>query len=344
MLSKIKFERFTAFEQLEVKFSPGINIFIGENGTGKTHLMKVAYAACDITKSKASFAEKINNVFLPSGRQIGRLVNRSTGSKTGSVRIFRTMPDGNEIALGLHLSNHSIEPRPTQIREHRKSWFEGQIETVYIPVKDMMANAPGFLSLYHAREIHFEEIYVDILRKAYMPILKGPHGRQRRKILEKLQTAMDGRVIVKNDEFLLHSKHGKLEFTLLAEGYRKLGLLWVLIQNGILLEGSVLFWDEPEANLNPKLIGPIVEILLELRRFGVQIFLATHDYEVLKEFDLQMKKTDQVLFHSLFRAPQTDRITCASTDEYAKISPNTIDDTFGSFIDRDIRRTMGGEK
>lgn len=344
MLSKIKFERFTAFEKLVVMFSPGINVFIGENGTGKTHLMKAAYAACDITKSRASFAEKVNNVFLPSGRRIGRLVKRSTGSTTGSVQVFRSMPDGNEIALRLNLSNHSIGPTGKQISGHRKSWFERPIETAYIPVKDMMANAPGFRSLYDAREIHFEEIYVDILRKAYMPVLKGPPDKQRRRIIEKLQKAMDGKVVVKNDEFFLHHKHGKLEFTLLAEGFRKMGLLWVLVQNGTLLKGSVLFWDEPETNINPNRIGTVVEILLELQRFGVQIFLSTHNYEVLKEFDLQIKKSDQVLFHSLFHDPETNRIACASTKEYAKISPNSIDDTFGSFIDRDITRTLEGEQ
>ena len=344
MLTKIKFDRFTAFEQLEVPFSPGINVFIGENGTGKTHLMKAAYAACDITKSKASFSEKINNVFLPSHRQIGRLVQRSTGSTKGSVRVSRLMPDGREITLGLHLSNHSIDSNSKQIRGHRQTWFEQPIETALIPVKDMMANAPGFRSLYDAREIHFEEIYVDILRKAYMPVLKGPPDKQRRQIIEKLQKAMDGKVVVKNDEFFLHNRHGKLEFTLLAEGFRKMGLLWVLVQNGTLLKGSVLFWDEPETNLNPKLIGTVVDILLELQRFGVQVFLSTHNFEVLKEFDLQLKQSDQILFHSLFRDPATNRIACSSTKEYAKISPNTIDDTFGSFIDRDIQRAVGGTK
>lgn len=347
MLTRIKFERFTAFEQLEVAFSPGVNIFIGENGTGKTHLMKAAYAACDITKTKAHFAEKINNVFLPSGRQIGRLVHRSAESTEGSVWVYRKT-DSGEIGLGLEFSNHSIDPldsSETQVRGKRKTWLEiPPIETAYIPVKDMMANAPGFPSLYDAREIHFEEIYVDILRKAYMPVLKGPLDKQRGKIIEKLQEAMDGKVVVKNDEFFM--KHGQrmLEFTLLAEGFRKLGLLWVLIQNGTLLNGSVLFWDEPETNLNPKLTGTVVEILLELQRFGVQIFLTTHNYEVLKEFDLRMKKTDRVLFHSLYRVSETGRIACESTEEYAKISPNAIDDTFGSFIDREIQRTLGGGK
>ena len=49
-LTKAKFENFTAFKDLEVEFSPGINALIGANGTGKTHLMKACYAACDFRK------------------------------------------------------------------------------------------------------------------------------------------------------------------------------------------------------------------------------------------------------------------------------------------------------
>ena len=83
-----------------------------------------------------------------------------------------------------------------------------------------------------------------------------------------------------------------MEFTLLAEGMRKLGLLWLLIQNGTLQNGSVLFWDEPETNLNPKLLGTLIEVLLQLQRAGVQVFLATHDYVILKEIDLRTRDED----------------------------------------------------
>ena len=64
-------------------------------------------------------------------------------------------------------------------------------------------------------------------------------------------------------------------------------LLWLLIQNGTLNNGSILFWDEPETNLNPKLFGPVMNILLELQRDGVQVFLATHDYLILEELGPQ---------------------------------------------------------
>ena len=66
-VTKVKFENFTAFKDLEVEFSPGINALIGANGTGKTHLMKACYAACDAFKTGDNFAEKLIGVFLPSG-------------------------------------------------------------------------------------------------------------------------------------------------------------------------------------------------------------------------------------------------------------------------------------
>ena len=342
MLVKIKFERFTAFEQLKVDFSSGINIFVGENATGKTHIMKAAYAACNIAKSKGDFAEKINNVFYPSGKQIGRLVKRSSVSSKGSVEVTRRLEGDKEIILRLSLSNHTTKPDKAAISGSSKTWTENPMEAAYIPVKDMMANASGFRSLYKEREIHFEEIYVDIIDKALLPILRGPTDKPRRQLLNSIQKAMDGRVTVKNEEFFLRSKNGELEFTLLAEGFRKMGLLWILIQNGTLLKGSVLFWDEPETNLNPKLMRTIVGILIDLQRLGVQICLTTHDYVILKEFDLQSRDDDKITYHSLFRNKDTHEIEISSTNSYLHISPNAIDDPFGSFVDREIERSMGG--
>ena len=81
---------------------------------------------------------------------------------------------------------------------------------------------------------------------------------------------------------------------------RKLGLLWILVQNGTLQKGSVLFWDEPETNLNPTLFGTVIEVLMELQRAGVQVFFATHDYVILKELDLRKNDSDAVAFHSLY--------------------------------------------
>ena len=237
-------------------------------------------------------------------------------------------------------SNHSdpLYANP----EIATDWSSLPIESVYIPVKEMLSNAPGFRSLYAAREIHFEEVYADILDRAYLPPLRGSTLGDSKRLLDTLEGVMGGKVTVRNEEFFLSNERGEIEFTLLAEGLRKLGLLWLLIRNGSLRPGAVLFWDEPETNLNPKLYGVVVDVLLELQRVGVQVFLATHDYVILKEIDLQAKGSDKVAFHSLYRSEETGEIACRSTNNFLQIHPNVISEVFDSIYDRDVQRALEG--
>ena len=335
-ITRLKLERFTAFEALDFRPSPGVNVLVGANGTGKTHLMKVAYAACDVSKTGAGFAEKLIRVFMPFGSAIGRLVKRRGESSHCDVHIHR-----GDRRLRISFSNHATVADSATVRGASR-WNAAPVQSVYVPVKEMLANAPGFNSLYAQREIHFEEIYDDILLRAYRPTLRGPTPSERKRLLTMLQKAIEGKVHVRNEEFFLRSKHGNLEFPLLAEGMRKLGLLWRLIQNGTLLEGAVLFWDEPETNLNPKLFGSVIEILLELQRMGVQIFIATHDYAVLKELDLQRREDDDLVFHSLYR--DDGEIACHTTGAYLDIHPNAIAEAFTDLYDREVERSLGGRE
>lgn len=224
------------------------------------------------------------------------------------------------------------------------TWARDGIESVYIPVKEMLSNAPGFRSLYAKREIHFEEVYSDILVRAYLPALRGSMDARREGALTRLREAIGGDVAVKGEEFFLRSQQGDLEFSLLAEGVRKLALLWLLIRNGTLQPDSILFWDEPETNLNPKLFGIVVEVLLELQRAGVQVFLATHDYVILKELDLRTTSADKVAFHSLYREEGSGEVGCATTYSYLEIHPNAVADTFTDLYDREVERSLGGAR
>lgn len=218
-------------------------------------------------------------------------------------------------------------------------WTEDALESVYIPVKEMLAHAPGFISLTAKREIAFEEVYVDIIKQAYLPKLKALPNQAYVKLYGDLGRAIGGEVILKGEHFFLKNEQGEFEFSLLAEGVRKLALIWLLIQNGSLNPGSILFWDEPEANLNPSLIGLVVETVLDLQRQGVQFFLATHNYVLLKEFDLRKKEDDGIRYISLFRN-ESDSVVSAASDSYTGISQNAISDTFSDLYQRDITRAL----
>jgi hypothetical protein len=50
-------------------------------------------------------------------------------------------------------------------------------------------------------------------------------------------------------------------------------------------------WDEPEANLNPKLIKAIARTILQLAKADIQVFIATHSLFLLRELQmLQIKE------------------------------------------------------
>lgn len=340
-ITHIKLENFTSFASLDQKFSTGINVIIGANGTGKTHLLKVLYAACAITMGEdrdKGFGLKLRNIFNPYEGRIGRLARRDSKSVTAKAVITRT----GGAKLSAEFANHTKTLTEEKVTGET-SWKKEELASAYIPVKEMLAHAPGFLATAAKREIAFEEVYIDIIKRAFLPRTKGAPDKQRQRLLTTLQKAIDGTVITKGEHFFLKNKQGDLEFTLLAEGMRKLALIWLLIQNGTLPSGSVLFWDEPEANLNPALMGEVVEVILELQRMGAQIFLTTHNYVLLKEFDLRKKQEDQIQYLSLFR-DKSEAVMSKASDTYLDVDPNAIAATFSDLYDRELERSLKGTK
>ena len=98
---------------------------------------------------------------------------------------------------------------------------------------------------------------------------------------------MKGQIVQKDKRFYLNVKgEGEFEMGLLSDGYRKLSMIVYLISSGSLNKDTVLFWDEPETNMNPKMVRPIVQAMVALAKMGVQIFVTTHDYFVQQEFNM----------------------------------------------------------
>lgn len=268
---------------------------------------------------------------------MGRLAKRQGKSTNAKISVMR---EGDE-TLEAAFSNHTHDAKDVRPKGEG-AWKATKMESAYIPVKEMLAHAPGFLATLAKRELAFEDTYADIIKRAYLPKLMGPTGQDRGRLLRALENAIEGKVVVEGEHFFLVNKQGKLEFSLLAEGMRKLALVWLLIQNGTLLQGSILFWDEPEANINPRLMGDVVEVLLELQRMGVQVFLTTHNYVVLKEFDLRKTDADAVRYISLFR-DSNHEVQAHVTDDYAQIDHNAIADTFADLYRRDMERALQGD-
>jgi len=143
---------------------------------------------------------------------------------------------------------------------------------------------------------------------------------------------------VESDSFYFDTPNGQFPAFLMSAGHRKLGALYTLIRNGLVVPGNTLLWDEPESHLSPLLLNPLVGILRELAISGVQIFLATHSYELLNEIDLQVKYGGVNYFALDLTA---SGVSVNTVSRYEEIIPNKISDEFDSLFDRVITRATG---
>jgi len=71
-----------------------------------------------------------------------------------------------------------------------------------------------------------------------------------------------------------------------AEGIKKIAILDTLLGNRYLDTNSIVFIDEPESALHPVAISQLLDILARLAERGLQFFLASHSYFVVKKLFL----------------------------------------------------------
>ena len=135
--------------------------------------------------------------------------------------------------------------------------------------------------------------------------------------------------------YLKPGTQAKLEFNLVAEGLRKIALLWQLIKNGTLEKGSVLFWDEPEANINPKYIPVLAELLIMLETEGVQIFVSTHDYFLSKYIEVKRRQDSKLQYIYLYKN-ENNKVLCEIAPEFELLEHNAIMDTFRQLYREEI--------
>lgn len=375
MITQIKLKSFAAFTELDIDFSPGINIIIGENGTGKTQLLKAILSLSGPEARAANagelLARKLCRLYHPLTGQVGEL--RRAGTR-GEAMLDATFSQGQKV-------NARFSGTAT---EAKVSVDGGEAPAAtFIPTKEVLSLVRG-LTAEQPDQRTIERIFDDgYLELAQQLIKAGAEDLDAKvqldprfaSIVPRLVNLIGGRYELHNGRFCFQAgayveKLGKsssaakaaqsfqdstlrfvpyksplLSSGMTAEGFRKIGVLQRLLSNGSLNPGTSgpLLWDEPESNLNPKLMKDLVHALLELARNGQQVILATHDYVLLKWFDLLMDKGkgDQVRFFSLYRDGSTKVVKKSVCDDYLHIAPNPIDEAFGYLINQEIENDMG---
>lgn len=330
MLKSLHIRQFTVFRDAPFEFSAGLNVIIGDNGTGKTHVLKLGYLfsrawtdlqtkRLKVTPQSAEtyLAERLAALFRVS--DLGVLIR--TGHKNGaglSAGISGHIPTVQMRGASEPPSTSPGLPEsmPWDIQIQRSKDESGTLKAkvlpevvpdgaasnaflprqLFIPSKEMVSLFKGLIGLFETyRDFPLDDTYRDLAvamstlePRNPSPLLQDVTARIQKLLGGTLKLENDDLVFVREDESTLVSQ-------LLAEGHRKLAMLVYLLRNGLIERGSTLFWDEPEANLNPSAVKLLAEALHMLSGRGVQIILATHSLFLLREFEiLQLDKKTAV--------------------------------------------------
>jgi len=308
-VQKVRIKNFTVFSDFAIEFCKGANLIIGENGVGKTHLLKIIY---DLIKSQQ------------------RYLDSKTIREQGKMMVSEDMPV-NSIASVFDVDqdylNENLKDAEALI-QNNEEFASTYSQVVFVPAKEMLSHAKGLVSMKkkYGENMPFDETLLDIIEKAQAwKLSQAPPLALN--ITPALERIMNGVVDVRDDgSFWINKTDGtSIPFSMEAEGYKHFGLLWQLIMNESIAPNCVVLWDEPENSINPMNIPVLVESILEMQRHGVQIIAATHNYNFLRYFDILRKNGDMIKHFCLYKG--NNGFTCSTqSDSFKGLFPNSIDD------------------
>ena len=348
MLNRMQVKKFTVFRDEDFRFSTGLNVIVGENSMGKSHLLKLAYAliatsaeagrkpnATEPTKVhlQKAYGDKLIGVFRPES--LGRLASRKQGRDRCEIAL-----EFSDAALNTSISFASSAQTDVQI-VHLPARWEMQ-SPLYLPTRELLTIYPGFVSVYENHYLEFEETWRDTCMHLGALALRGPREKSAAALLKPIEDALGGKVVLDNNgRFYLNiNGTGNMEMPLVAEGYRKLAMLARLIANGVIQEQGYLFWDEPEANLNPRLIRLAAQVIHALCQSGVQIFVASHSFFMLKELAMLTKQNPiPQRFISLSRTDEKSEIEVVQVERFDQLENIVALDEELAQYDRELEMT-----
>ena len=295
--TSLSVENFAAFQRpLEWGPLASLNVVIGENDTGKTHLLKLLYAmaraVADYGVKRSGpepkdlaelLAHKLRWTFLPPKLELGKLVSPGLGNRLSANLCWGN--DGHlRFAFGKATTTQIVE-----ISTDNLSQLLGN-KASFLPPKEILSIFDAIVATRETLELAaFDDTYYDLVRDFRQPTASGKLQANIKTALVQLeQVTGGGEVEMENDGNIVF-RRGKEVFNMhqTAEGIRKVGILSRLMRNRRLTPagGCMLFVDEPEVNLHPKAIVVFAEMLHEFAQSGIQVFLTTHSYYLLKRLE-----------------------------------------------------------
>lgn len=287
MITRLELTNFGPLEKIDWKNLGRINLVIGANGSGKTFLLKSLYSAVrtleeykrgDSQRSTAEIlADKLHWTFQAD--KIGDLVGKSVASGL----TFRSWVDQNEFCYSFgrdttrqisSIENH-VPPRASN--------------SIFLPAKEVLSLHSIILKSRETDQVFgFDDTYLDLARALRLPSQKGRNYEAFAKSRQELEKMLGGWVDYDEASGKWKFQKGTQRFPIgvTAEGIKKIAILDTLLSNRYLDHASIIFIDEPESALHPTALIKLLDIVAMLADRGIQFFMASHSYFVVKKLFL----------------------------------------------------------
>ncbi len=314
MIREIDIKKFMAHSEIKVSNIPNINVIIGQNDAGKTGILKLLYSVAKsleiYTKKKKNtpslplsyrkeLAEKLHDTFMPHKNRLGDLVQKGSNDKL-EVEVYFDVPKQNyqqpiNFSFGERTEStiaNGIESNVRPIPYDKEKEVE-IMNTLFVPAKEVLSAFNDIrLSRNNLYGRGFDDTYLDLINALDIPTQKGNLISQLKSTNDTLEQLFEGKISqtkIPDQPFIFQKGKQQFSISLTAEGIKKIGILTTLINNRQLRKGTILFMDEPETALHPQAIRKLVELLVEMSKADIQVFLATHSYFVLKQLAISAK-------------------------------------------------------
>lgn len=353
-LTSLCLENFVAFQQpLDWRAHSSLNVIIGENDTGKTHLLKLLYAMTRSIEEHLKkqvgpaprelgdlLANKLRWTFLPQKMELGRLVSRGSRQR---LQVDLRWGDEGVLQFGfgrdttVRITELSLRALP-ELASHKAS---------FLPPKEILSIFDAIVATRESQEIaSFDDTYYDLVQDYRQPPTAGKWQDNIKNVFRHLEDVTGGGEVEMDKDGTIVFRRGKESFNMhqTAEGIKKIGILSRLMRNRRLTPagGCMLFVDEPEVNLHPKAIVLFAEMLHEFAQSGIQVYLTTHSYFLLKRLEqlAREKATDYALL-DLRKQPDGGGVTGTVSRLAQGLPMNPIVEESLRLFDRDVQLDLG---
>lgn len=288
MIKDFELTHFGPLESVSATNLGKINLFIGPNSCGKTFLLKALYSIIRSQEETGrgndprDFGEVLSDKLFWTFQadKLGDIVQRGTGN-----RLKASVTMDNRCGVAFEFGQDTSK----KVSLHYNNLLKREANSIFLPPKEVLSlNKLILRTALQDKAFGFDATYVDLILALQNPTQKGKNFGAFKKSRENLEHMFDGRVEFdqSQDKWVYRRGNSRFSVNTTAEGIKKIAILDTLLGNRYLSPDSVIFIDEPESALHPTAITQFLDIIQILAEQGIQFFITSHSYFVIKKLYL----------------------------------------------------------